>query len=479
MLKAEKKQRLRGLPKPLLRRRAMRAKRRRNLLYFVKATHPGYQAGWVHKDICRRLERFSEAVTRGESPRMMIFMPPRHGKSFLASERFPAWHLGRNPSHDVIVAGYSLKISLKRSRATQRVVKGELYQETFPEFELDPSRNAAEEWETTDDGSYMAVGVDGGATGMGANILIIDDPIKGWKFALSPTVRETVKNWYRTDAYTRLAPGGGVLIIQTRWHEDDLGGWLEKLMKSGDGDSWEIVSYPAIAEEDEKYRKKGEALHPARFPLEALKKIRKVAGPYGWPALYQQRPTALGGNLWKESWFRYYRHVPNDFERIIQSWDLTFKDKDTSDFVAGQVWGVRRNDKGERLYYLLHREHARMDIIKALERIEAVTELYPETDEVLIEDKANGPAMLRLLRGRIAGLVPVEPQGSKIERMVVASTPIEDKRVFLPHESIAPWIHEYIEEVTKVPAAPHDDEADASSQAIIYLEEEGEGVPIF
>lgn len=450
-------------------------RQRNNLLRFVLATFPGYDAGWVHEDICERLEQFSKDVAAKKSPRLMLFMPPRHGKSFLASERFPAWHLGRHPDHEIIVASYAKAQALKRSRAAQKVVRSGVMRETFPNFEIDPTRTAVEEWETTAGGLYKAVGLDGGSTGYGAHILIVDDPVKGWKFALSPTIRKRTQEWYRTDGATRLAPGGGVIVIQTRWHEDDLAGWLLREAEKGTGDQWEVVSYPAIAEEDEKYRKKGEALHPERWPLAEIKARIRVAGPYGGPALYQQRPTSLGGNLWKERWFKYFRHFPKpgDVIRYIQSWDCTFKDLESSDFVVGQVWAEVLGNDGLRHYYLVHQVRGRWDIVETIKQIEAVSELYPEAHDKLIEDKANGPAVISLLRGKIGGLLPIEPEGGKAVRMVAASGPIADGRVHLPDVSLWPDVIDYIDEVTKVPAAPHDDQADSTSQALVWLDGDG------
>lgn len=187
---------------------------RRRLLHFTKMTHPRYSAGWVHDDICRRLERFSREVAEGKSPRLMLLMPPRHGKSELASIRFPAWHLGQYPHHELINVGYNLDLPMSFSRKVREVFRDPQYQAIFPQAQLDPDSQSVEKWNTTLGGGFTAAGRGGGITGKGAHILIVDDPIKDQEEADSALVREKLWDWYQSTAYTRLAPGGGVLVIQ-------------------------------------------------------------------------------------------------------------------------------------------------------------------------------------------------------------------------------------------------------------------------
>lgn len=270
---------------------AARALMRRRLLPFIKKFQKKYEAGWVHEDICARLERFVDQVEKGESPRLMLFMPPRHGKSEIASKNLPAWALGRHPEWEIIASSYAVSLPLGFSRYVQSTVQDSYYQKLFPETKLNPKAMSAEAWMTTMDGGYVAAGVGGGITGKGAHIFIIDDPVKDAEEADSDTQRQKVWDWWGSTAKTRLAPGGGVLVIQTRWHDDDLSGrmilQMRELMKEFDEliagvidrskryakdsreyklalaeiadfneqkaeiDRWEIVSYPAIAEHDE------------------------------------------------------------------------------------------------------------------------------------------------------------------------------------------------------------------------------------
>lgn len=452
--------------------------RRRSLIRFAQSLFPWYMAGWWHRLVAASLEAFSRDVVSRSSPRLLIKAPPRHGKSLLASESFPTWHLGSNPDHEIIVGSYSADSAKRRSRASRRMAEHELMLETFPRFCVDRTARAVQEWHTTAGGRYQAVGVGGGVTGGGANVVIIDDPVKGWDRAMSQGERDKTWAWYGTDIYTRLSPGGGVLVIQTPWHEDDLQGRLVREMKRG-GDVFRVISFPAIAEKDEDYRLKGEALHPERWSVAELERRIRQAGPYGGPALYQLRPTTIGGNLWLESWFRFWTKAPEKFERIVLSVDCSFKGLDTSDFVAIQVWGETIEADGERHYWLLHQVHDRMGIVRTLKEIEGCVQLaqdvWGNVDAVLVEDKANGSAVIELLRGKVAGrLVPIEPRGGKVARMVAASPVLAAGRVHVPHAVVAPWIVDFLEEVTKVPAAPNDDQADATSQVILWLEGDGQ-----
>ena len=256
---------------------ALRFLTRKRLLPFIERFNPDYQAGWVHKDICRRLEQFSKDVAEKKSPRLMLFMPPRHGKSTLASIGYPAWHLGRHPDHEFISCSYSGSLAMGFSRKVRQLLREPTYKTAF-KTRLDPDSQSAEAWLTTSGGGFVAAGVGGGITGKGAHVLVIDDPVKNREDAESQNNRDSNWDWYTSTAYTRLAPGGGVLVILTRWHDDDLAGRLLKAGSDG-GDEWEVVSYPAIAEEDEKFRDAGEALHKERYDEVSLDRIRRAVGP--------------------------------------------------------------------------------------------------------------------------------------------------------------------------------------------------------
>ena len=268
--------------KEVLKELLRRSLARQTLLGFTLYTFPEYQAGWVHEEICQKLDDFLDKVKRKESPRLMLNMPPRHGKTEIISRRFPAYVLGRYPDTSIIATSYSSDLASRNNRDVQRVMDNNLYRNLFPDSTLSGKnsnkkdgtylRNSDIFEVVGHKGVYKSAGVGAGITGMGGDILIIDDVFKDRQEANSPTIRDKVYNWYTSTLYTRLAPGGGILIILTRWHVDDICGRL--LKKDKDDKRWEVIDYPAIAIHDEPHRKKGEALHPERYPLKELLRIK-------------------------------------------------------------------------------------------------------------------------------------------------------------------------------------------------------------
>ena len=338
---------------------AHRVLARRRLLTFTQKINPRYLPGWVHEDICRRLERFSREVEEGKSPRLMLLMPPRHGKSELASRMFPAWHLGRCPDHEFIACSYNVSLAMSFSRKVKEVIQDPVYEAIF-DTRLHPDFQAAEEWAIKGHrGGYVAAGVGGGITGKGAHILTIDDPVKNAEEANSADLREKLWEWYTSTAYTRLAPGGGVLVIQTCWHDDDLAGKLQNAMRSDDeADTFEVIKYPAIAEFDEyldpetdlivdappeghpeltPLRLKGEALHPARYDLRRLSQIRRTLPTQWWSALYQQNPVPDEGVYFTKDMFR-RGPVPRTSECYVSvAFDFAISEKQQNDYTVGTV----------------------------------------------------------------------------------------------------------------------------------------------
>lgn len=446
---------------------------RKSLCGFVLYTMPGYRMGWVHEEICRELDAFLAAVQAGESPRLMITMPPRHGKSELATRRFPAYAFGRDPNISVISTSYGADLAGRMNRDVQRIMDGAAYRALFPRTALGGRniRSVAGSFLRNSDifeivgckGSYRSAGVGGGITGMGGNILIIDDPFKDRAEADSATIREKVWDWYTSTLYTRLAPGGGILLINTRWHMDDLSGRLLKAEKTGEGDVWRKVDFPAIATHDEPRRKAGEALHPARYGLAQLNKIRAALGSRDWEALYQQRPTPDGGAIFRREWLRHWMPatLPDSFEQALISWDMTFKDSRDSDFVVGQVWG-----KAGACFYLLDQIRKRMGFTETLEAFQALAAKWPRALCKLVEDKANGPAVIDSLKRRVAGIIPIEPDGSKTARAHSVTPLFEAGNVYLPSPQCRDWVADLEAELLQFPAAAHDDQVDALTQAL-------------
>lgn len=307
---------------------ARRELARRSLVDFTKYTLPGYDPARHHYRIAEHLE----AVERGEIDRLMVFMPPRHGKSELASRRFPAWLLGRDPGHQIIASSYNSDLATDFGREVREIVNSPEYGEVFPDVTLKGDDKAANRWKTNHRGAYYAVGVGTAATGRGAKTFLIDDPFKDREEADSELRRERVWNWYRSTAYTRLAPAGRVVLVNTRWHDDDLSGRLLEAMDDG-ADQWEILSLPAIDDV-------GKALWPGWYPIERLRAIEKTIGPREWSALYQQKPQPDDGTYFKREWFN--RYEPADLPQILNKYatsDYAVTDGG-GDWTVHRVWGV-------------------------------------------------------------------------------------------------------------------------------------------
>lgn len=436
---------------------------RRHLLPYITTFNKTYQAGWVHKDLCARLERFSGQVARGESPRLMVRMPPRSGKSEIVSRNFPGWHLGHYPTHEIISTSYASALAIKFSRKVREIIREEEYGHLFPEMQLHPEFQNVENWLSTQDGGYLAAGVSGPLTGNGAHILIIDDPLKNREEADSETIRQSHKEWYTSTAYTRLAPGGGVIVIMTRWHHDDLSGWLESEMLEG-GDQWEIISYPAIAEQDERYRKKGEALHPERYPLEALERIKRAVGPRDWEALYQQRPSAEEGSYFTRQMFRFYgpAELPPLAEMTkYMACDLAIGQRDVNDYSVMIVVGV---DRTERIWLLdLHR--GRWDGFDLVEQILDIYQMWrPEIAGIERGhiEMALGPFLERRVAERGLYDFHYEPLKTGRSDKQARARPIQARMkqgmVMIPKDE--PWTSGLVKELLEFPNGAHDDMVD-------------------
>ena len=267
------------------------ARARDELSAYCVALHPPFELTRHHRFLVNKLE----SIVRGEIDRLMLFLPPRHGKSLFASTLFPAWYLGRHPERSIITASYGAELAGDFGRRVRTFVSSDLHRAIFPSSCIADDNAAVHRFGLSRGGNYYAVGVGGPITGRGADLLLIDDPLKGSEDAYSVTARRSLQTWFESVAYTRLQPGAAIVLIQTRWHQDDLAGWL---LKEHAADNWTVVSLPAIAEPgDALGRPEGEPLWPSKFPTEALARIREAIGSSAWSALYQQRPVAAEGAI--------------------------------------------------------------------------------------------------------------------------------------------------------------------------------------
>lgn len=368
---------------------ARRTLMRRRFMPYVKYWRPAYKAGWVHELVARRLERFSDDVVNERSPRLMLLMPPRTGKSVLVSEDLPPWHLGRNPQHEFISASYNVSLPIGFSRKIRMRLRDPEYLALFPDARLDPDSQSAETWNLVAGGQYLAAGVGGGITGKGAHILSIDDPIKNAEEADSTTVLEGIWDWYGSTAYTRLAPGGGVLLTQTWWSEGDLAGRIQEAMREDpEFDRFEIIKFPAISEEPEwltpddtiwresdgtempegsvLLRNANEALHAERYNLEALRKIKKTLMPRHWSALYQQNPQPDEGPYFAKSMFvPLINPLPGE-RHLYQAWDFAITEKQAADWTVGVTGGLDYDDNLEALDLMRFRTGDSMKIVDTM-----------------------------------------------------------------------------------------------------------------
>jgi len=477
---------------------ANRVRARSHLIPFAVRVQPGYQPSAVHYLIASYLER----IDRRDITRLIVEIPPRHGKTNLISELFPAWYLGRHPDQRIIGTSYAGGLANRISRRARNVLDSPLW--PFPDVGIARDLGAVQSWDLAGHrGGYIAAGVGGGIGGHGAHVLLIDDPFKNAMEAESHTVRESVWEWYTSTAYTRLMEDSAVIIVSTRWHEDDL---IGRILRSQDADRWTVIHLPAVAEDDDDLlgRAPGEPLWPERYPAESLAVIKNVVGARYWSALYQQRPSpAEGGILPRAGWTFWHppgrplppvsvrmldgshhlcpvRELPERMDRTDQSWDLAFRDGVEStamghgvegeggSFVVGQVWSQSGAD-----LYLRSQLRARLGFVGTISAIRSLREQWPNTGATYVENKANGPAVIQSLRRQIPGIIPVEPEGGKAARAVAVSPNIESGNVMLPHPDIAPWVWDLIEEGATFPNGTYTDQIDALTQAVNKMLGEG------
>lgn len=456
---------------------ARRELARRSMAEFALYTDTDYRMNWHHRLICDYLDRWA----RKEIRRLMIFTAPRHGKSELVSRKLPAYIFGRNPDASIIATSYSADLASRMNRDVQRIMDGRKYHELFPHTNLFGKnirsvaggsylRNS-DIFEIVDHkGSYRSAGVGGGITGMGGEYIIIDDPTKNREEANSATMRDKLWDWYTSTLYTRLEREGCILVTLTRWHEDDLAGrLLDKMKHEGEGEQWTIINLPAVCEEpvaEYDIRQPGQALWPWKYDEKALAAIKATIGTYDWSALYQQRPQPDKGVVFRREWFNdenTYTEVPH-LSMIVQSWDLPFVKSEGSAKCACIVMGLA----GAKIY-ILDVFNEKLDFAENVAAFRRISAKHPKARAKVVENKANGPAIVSLLKKEIPGIVPYEPRGSKWDRAIAVTPYFEAGNVMLPKH--APWLQDYVEQLVGFPSGAFKDMVDATVQGIDYLME--------
>ncbi len=426
----------------------------------------GLPKPYVH---ARHLQMLSSELVRlrmrpaGWPRRLMVTMPPRHGKSETTSHWFPVWDLALDPSDKIILTSYEAEFAAGWGRKCRRSI-----QEHYPIIgaRIVEDSRAAHRWETREGGGMVTAGVGGPITGKGGNVLICDDPIKNAEEANSKVIRDNLWEWWQSTFLTREEPGAIIVLIQTRWHEDDLAG---RILASSEAKFWRVLNLPALAEEGDPIgRLPGEALWPERYDELWLENKRAEVGSRVFSALYQQHPSPPEGAGIQRGWWQWYDEPPplEAFDQFVQSWDTTFKAVDTSDFVAGGILGRKGDD-----IYVLDVVHKRMNGPDTIKAINAVDAQWSQAVWCLIEDTASGSMICDLLERERGHIIRVKPRGQKETRLhwaVNAAAPIIERgKVWLRRG--ASWSTKIVDEGAQFPHGAHDDLVDMLTQGIAHL----------
>ena len=420
-----------------------------------------------HKFLCEKAQEFIEKPTEKAYEILILNTPPQHGKSTTITATLPSWYLMRHPDNKVITVSYG--DSLAQRFGKQNLDKVKTYGKLFG-VKLDAKKANAQEFRIANhSGVMISAGYGSGLTGNPADLIIIDDPVKNRVEADSETDRNKKWSDYIDSIESRISAGGKVILIMTRWHEDDLAGRLMDRY----ADRTTVINLPCEAEENDPLgRKVGDALCPEIGKDNAWLADFKQAhmtdeGIRSWNALYQGRPTAREGNMLKREWWQYYDY--SDFENgvlrmdtMIMSVDATFKDQAKNDYVAIEVWGKRDNR-----CYLLDCYNVHLDFPNTVKKIKLVKAKHPQITAILIEDKANGTGIIQVLKEQMMGIIAVEPEASKEARVNHVSFAIEAGCVYLPRDKKFTW--EFVDQCASFPNGAHDDMVDSMSQALARL----------
>jgi predicted phage terminase large subunit-like protein len=440
---------------------------RTKFIPFVEKVWPGFISGRHHRIMAEKFE----AIANGTLKRLIICMPPRHTKSEFGSFHLPAWFLGQFPGKKVIQASHTAELSVGFGRKVRNLVDTDQYKDIFPELELRSDSKAAGRWDTSNGGSYFAIGIGGAVTGKGADLLIIDDPHDEQEGQSGdPAVFDHAYEWYTSGPRQRLQPGGAIVIIATRWSKRDLIGQVLKASSMRQGvDEWEVIEFPAIMPS-------GNPLWPEFWPIEELEAIKAEIPIHKWEAQYQQNPVSEGAALVKREWWKLWeqKEAP-PCQYLIQSWDTAFLKTQRADYSACTTWGVfyHPDDNGNMQANIIlldaHREKMEFPTLKkrALEMYN-----YWQPDNVLIEAKAAGTPLIFELRAMGIAVTDFTPSrgNDKIARVNAVADMFSSGRIWIPQTRFA---EEVVEEFASFPSGEHDDYVDSSTQALMRFRRGG------
>lgn len=435
------------------------------LRVFAELTGELFQDNWHIQLLCAEVDR----IRTEPNTMLAIALPPRSLKSIVVSVALPAWLLGHDPGLEIVCASYGQVLADQLSAHCRRIMLSPWYRRLFPATLLD--KQAVDHFTTTKGGKRYATSVGGTLTGLGADIIVVDDPMKPEQ-ALSDTERKKANDWARHTLFTRTnkKSDNRMIIVQQRLHEEDMIGHV--LDRKG----FELLSFAAIAQDDEVHvirtpfgsfthtRNAGEALHPEREPLEVLENLRVFLGTEFFAAQYLQSPSPPGGNIVKIDLFmRYDLAQRPTFVRIIQSWDCASKTGQASDYSVCTTWGVTQSND----VYLLHVFRERLEYPDLRRKVYEMA-MQHHASAVLIEDAAAGtPLIQELQRTCSIRIESIRPKQEKIVRMEIQTPMIEDGKVHIPHQ--APWLADYLHELAMFPKSKFDDQVDSTSQALAYI----------
>lgn len=430
---------------------------------YLEYIYPDYKRTHYNEYIALKMDE----LIRVGGKRYMFFLPPRHGKTMTITKSLPAYYLMHNPNKQVMLVSYGADLSIDFGKGNR-----DLYRQYAPELfgqYLNENKKSVVNWEVKNTrGVCFSTSIHGAAAGKGADLLIIDDPIKDMTDLTTPEKRDAIYQQYLGAFNSRVhRPNASIVIVQTRWHEGDLAGMIleesRKLKELGENvEDWEIISFPALAEENDILgRKIGEPLWPKQYNYDSLMNIKNMVGNKLWSSLYQQNPIIEDGDIFKYADFQRYTNLPDKFDTVLQSWDTSFKNTIHSDFVVGQVWG-----KVGAKFYLIHQIRGRFTFNETKKFIVKMKELFPDIRASLIEESSNGHAIINELQDKITGIIPIKARDSKEARARAITPYVEAHNVFLPSDSIGDSV---LNECTKFPNGAHDDQVDSLTQALNYF----------
>lgn len=433
-----------------------------NLTVFKQVLFRRYQRA-PHLDLLDRvLTQVSRYVETGGEygiGRLIIEMPPRHGKTVTTSRFYPAWHLGRNPDHRIMLVSYGATLSDKNSRMARNLIRSPYYQAIFPNVELAPDSRAVDSWDLASaDGGADALGIGGGATGKGAHLLIIDDPVKNRAEAESDTFRTNTWDAFTSDLYTRLEPGGAIIIMATRWHTDDLTGKALQM----DDEGWKRLRLPALAEDNDPLgREYGAALWEQRFSRANLEKVKTAIGAYDFASLYQQSPMKSGGGLFDATKIEIVDYIP-ECKQVVRFYDLAVTAKKTSDYTVGLKLGITADERP----VILDVWRGQRELPDVQEAIVQNAQMDGASVPIRLEAEKAGIVQLQFLlrdpRMRSFTVDAKAPEGDKYTRAAPVAARVNAGRVLMVK---AAWNRALLDELAVFPQGEHDDQVDALSGA--------------